>query len=124
MQQGSQITAVTLQEGAGGVGGVLLRVWLRCLDSLWVRGTGAHYAHTLYIHFWLSNRRPNPAPLAAPTRLSSPFLPREQLQSALHSQATEEGPLQTLEGQPEWKEAEGPGKDSVASPTPLSLLQR
>ncbi|XP_076781113.1 centrosomal protein of 164 kDa isoform X12 [Arvicanthis niloticus] len=56
-------------------------------------------------------------------RLSSPFLPREQLQSALHSQATEEGPLQTLEGQPEWKEAEGPGKDSVASPTPLSLLQ-
>nr|XP_034346709.1 centrosomal protein of 164 kDa isoform X5 [Arvicanthis niloticus] len=49
---------------------------------------------------------------------------REQLQSALHSQATEEGPLQTLEGQPEWKEAEGPGKDSVASPTPLSLLQR
>ncbi|XP_076781103.1 centrosomal protein of 164 kDa isoform X3 [Arvicanthis niloticus] len=57
-------------------------------------------------------------------RLSSPFLPREQLQSALHSQATEEGPLQTLEGQPEWKEAEGPGKDSVASPTPLSLLQR
>ncbi|XP_076781114.1 centrosomal protein of 164 kDa isoform X13 [Arvicanthis niloticus] len=48
---------------------------------------------------------------------------REQLQSALHSQATEEGPLQTLEGQPEWKEAEGPGKDSVASPTPLSLLQ-
>ncbi|XP_028639613.1 centrosomal protein of 164 kDa isoform X2 [Grammomys surdaster] len=49
---------------------------------------------------------------------------REQLQSALHSQATEEGPLQTMEGQPEWKEAEGPGKDSVASPTPLSLLQR
>ncbi|XP_028639612.1 centrosomal protein of 164 kDa isoform X1 [Grammomys surdaster] len=48
---------------------------------------------------------------------------REQLQSALHSQATEEGPLQTMEGQPEWKEAEGPGKDSVASPTPLSLLQ-
>ncbi|XP_029337440.1 centrosomal protein of 164 kDa [Mus caroli] len=49
---------------------------------------------------------------------------REHLQSGLHSQATEEGPLQTLEGQPEWKEAEGPGKDSVASPAPLSLLQR
>lgn len=49
---------------------------------------------------------------------------REHLQSSLHSQATEEGPLQTLEGQPEWKEAEGPGKDSVASPAPLSLLQR
>lgn len=48
---------------------------------------------------------------------------REHLQSSLHSQATEEGPLQTLEGQPEWKEAEGPGKDSVASPAPLSLLQ-
>lgn len=88
------------------------------------RGTGAHDAHALYIHFWLSNRRPNPAPLAAQTRLSSPFLPREQLQSTLPSQATEEGPLQTLEGQPEWKEAEGPGKDSVASPTPLSLLER
>ncbi|XP_052044410.1 centrosomal protein of 164 kDa isoform X6 [Apodemus sylvaticus] len=48
---------------------------------------------------------------------------REWLQGTRHSQAPEEGPLQTLEGQPEWKEAEEPGKDSVASPTPLSLLQ-
>lgn len=49
---------------------------------------------------------------------------RERPRSTLHSQATEEGPLRTLEGQPEWKEAEGPGKDSVASPAPLSFLQR
>lgn len=49
---------------------------------------------------------------------------REQPRSTLHSQATEEGPIGTLEGQPEWKEAEGPGKDSVASPTSLSFLQR
>lgn len=121
MQQGSQITAVTLQEGAGGGGGCSAACVAAVSGLSVVEGD---YAHTLYTPFWLSNRRPNPAPLAAPTRLSSPFLPREQLQSALHSQATEEGPLQTLEGQPEWKEAEGPGKDSVASPTPLSLLQR
>lgn len=45
---------------------------------------------------------------------------REQPRSTLHSQATEEGPLRTLEGQPEGQ----PGKDSVASPAPLSFLQR
>lgn len=44
---------------------------------------------------------------------------REQPRSTLHSQATEEGPLRTLEGQPEGQ----PGKDSVASPAPLSFLQ-
>ncbi|XP_032765369.1 centrosomal protein of 164 kDa [Rattus rattus] len=45
---------------------------------------------------------------------------REQPRSTLHCQATEEVPLRTLEGQPEGQ----PGKDSVASPAPLSFLQR
>ncbi|XP_029399017.1 centrosomal protein of 164 kDa isoform X2 [Mus pahari] len=62
--------------------------------------------------------------IAEPQSKHTQVSEREQLQSSPHSQATEEGPLQTLEGQPEWKEAEGPGKDSVeASPAPLSLLQ-
>ncbi|XP_076432288.1 centrosomal protein of 164 kDa isoform X2 [Peromyscus maniculatus bairdii] len=61
---------------------------------------------------------------AEPQSKHSQVSEREQLQSALHSQASEEGPLQTLEGQPEWKEAEEPGKDSVASPSPPAPLQR
>ncbi|XP_036048003.1 centrosomal protein of 164 kDa isoform X4 [Onychomys torridus] len=61
---------------------------------------------------------------AEPQSKHSQVSEREQLQSALHSQAREEGPLQTLEGQPEWQEAEEPGKDSVASPSPLAPLQR
>nr|XP_015863615.1 centrosomal protein of 164 kDa [Peromyscus maniculatus bairdii] len=60
---------------------------------------------------------------AEPQSKHSQVSEREQLQSALHSQASEEGPLQTLEGQPEWKEAEEPGKDSVASPSPPAPLQ-
>ncbi|XP_059123731.1 centrosomal protein of 164 kDa [Peromyscus eremicus] len=60
---------------------------------------------------------------AEPQSKHSQVSEREQLQSPLHSQASEEGPLQTLEGQPEWKEAEEPGKDSVASPSPLAPLQ-
>ncbi|XP_037063434.1 centrosomal protein of 164 kDa isoform X3 [Peromyscus leucopus] len=61
---------------------------------------------------------------AEPQSKHSQVSEREQLQSALHSQASEEGPLQTLEGQPERKEAEEPGKDSVASPSPPAPLQR
>lgn len=61
---------------------------------------------------------------AEPQSKHSQVSEREQLQSTLHSQAVEEGPLQTPEGQPEWKEAEEPGKGSVASPTPLAPLQR
>ncbi|EGW10876.1 Centrosomal protein of 164 kDa [Cricetulus griseus] len=62
---------------------------------------------------------------AEPQSKHSQVSEREQLQDTLHSQATEEGPLQPLAGQPEWKDAEEePGKDSVASPTPLPPLQR
>ncbi|ERE75214.1 hypothetical protein H671_4g12820 [Cricetulus griseus] len=62
---------------------------------------------------------------AEPQSKRSQVSEREQLQGTLHSQATEEGPLQPLAGQPEWKDAEEePGKDSVASPTPLPPLQR
>ncbi|XP_035299535.1 centrosomal protein of 164 kDa isoform X8 [Cricetulus griseus] len=61
---------------------------------------------------------------AEPQSKRSQVSEREQLQGTLHSQATEEGPLQPLAGQPEWKDAEEePGKDSVASPTPLPPLQ-
>ncbi|XP_075822198.1 centrosomal protein of 164 kDa isoform X5 [Microtus pennsylvanicus] len=59
---------------------------------------------------------------AEPQSKHSQVSEREQLQSTLHSQAVEEGPLQTPKGQPEWKEAEEPGKGSVA--TPLAPLQR
>lgn len=38
MQQGTESPAVTLQEGAEKGDAVLLRVWLRCLDSV---GVGA-----------------------------------------------------------------------------------
>uniref|UniRef100_A0A8C6R157 Centrosomal protein of 164 kDa n=1 Tax=Nannospalax galili TaxID=1026970 RepID=A0A8C6R157_NANGA len=48
---------------------------------------------------------------------------RERLQSPLHSQATEEGPPQAPEGQPEKREAEEPGEDFVASSTQLMPLQ-
>ncbi|XP_051053251.1 centrosomal protein of 164 kDa [Phodopus roborovskii] len=61
---------------------------------------------------------------AEPQSKHSPVSERKQLQSTLHSQATEEGPLQTLVGQPEWEHAKEPGKDSVASPLPLAPLQR
>ncbi|CAH6865624.1 Cep164 [Phodopus roborovskii] len=60
---------------------------------------------------------------AEPQSKHSPVSERKQLQSTLHSQATEEGPLQTLVGQPEWEHAKEPGKDSVASPLPLAPLQ-
>ncbi|EDL95373.1 rCG58388, isoform CRA_a [Rattus norvegicus] len=68
----------------------------------------------------LDGNMPSPALGGGHWEVSSPFLPREQPRSTLHSQATEEGPLRTLEGQPEGQ----PGKDSVASPAPLSFLQR
>ncbi|XP_019503029.1 PREDICTED: centrosomal protein of 164 kDa isoform X19 [Hipposideros armiger] len=58
-------------------------------------------------------------------RLSPPLLYGEQLNSPLHSQATEEAPLQAPEGQPEWKGTEEPGEDSTASPLlPVSLQRK
>ncbi|XP_038520692.1 centrosomal protein of 164 kDa isoform X7 [Canis lupus familiaris] len=62
----------------------------------------------------------------ASERLSPPLLPGRWLQSPLHSQATEEGPPQASEGQPEQeqKRAEEPGEDSAGSPVLLSSLQR
>ncbi|XP_008051840.1 centrosomal protein of 164 kDa [Carlito syrichta] len=45
-------------------------------------------------------------------------LERGRLQRPLHSQATEEGPLQAPDRQPEQKEAVEPGEASVASPSP------
>ncbi|XP_074191524.1 centrosomal protein of 164 kDa isoform X5 [Rhinolophus sinicus] len=57
-------------------------------------------------------------------RLSPPLLYGERLKSSLHSQATEEGPLQAPEGQPEWKGTEEPGEDSTGSPLPPVSLQR
>ncbi|XP_051012295.1 centrosomal protein of 164 kDa [Acomys russatus] len=65
----------------------------------------------------------SPSSRAEPQSKHSQVSERERLRGTLPSQAVEEEPLQTLEGQPEWKEVEEPGKDSVASPTPLSLLQ-
>nr|XP_017198639.1 centrosomal protein of 164 kDa isoform X10 [Oryctolagus cuniculus] len=53
-------------------------------------------------------------------RLSPPLLTRVRLQSPLHSQDTEEGPLQAPEGQ----EAAEPGEESITSPVPLMFLQR
>lgn len=67
---------------------------------------------------------PDFAALAALTRLSPPLLYGEQLNSPLHSQATEEGPLQAPEGQPEWKGTEEPGEDSTGSPLLPVSLQR
>uniref|UniRef100_A0A8C8YC88 Centrosomal protein of 164 kDa n=1 Tax=Prolemur simus TaxID=1328070 RepID=A0A8C8YC88_PROSS len=57
-------------------------------------------------------------------RLSPPLLHGEQLQSPLHSQSSKEEPPQAPEGQPEWKEIEELGEDSVASPSPPVSLQR
>ncbi|XP_076968916.1 centrosomal protein of 164 kDa isoform X11 [Tamandua tetradactyla] len=62
--------------------------------------------------------RDSPA-LAGLTRLSPP-----RLQSSLPSPATEDGPPQAPEGQPEQKEAEEPGEDFLASPTHPGSLQR
>ncbi|XP_007446975.1 PREDICTED: centrosomal protein of 164 kDa [Lipotes vexillifer] len=56
--------------------------------------------------------------------LSPPLLPGERLQSPLHSQATDEGPPQPLEEQPEQKGAEEPGEGSAGSRTPPGPLQR
>lgn len=64
------------------------------------------------------------AALAGLTRLSPPLLYGERLKSSLDSQATEEGPLQAPEGQPEWKGTEEPGEDSTGSPLPPVSLQR
>lgn len=72
----------------------------------------------------LQVERPDSASLAALTRLSPSLLYGEQLSSPLHSQATEEGPLQAPEGQPEWKGTEEPGEDSTGSPLPPVSLQR
>nr|XP_012629106.1 centrosomal protein of 164 kDa isoform X3 [Microcebus murinus] len=66
---------------------------------------------------------PDSAAPAGLTRLSPPLLRGEQLQSPLHSQSSEEEPPQAPEGQPEWKEAEEHGEDSVASPSPPVPLQ-
>ncbi|XP_019831104.2 centrosomal protein of 164 kDa isoform X7 [Bos indicus] len=57
-------------------------------------------------------------------RLSPPLLREERLQSLLHSQATDEGPPQAPEGQPEWKEAAEPEEGSLGSPPPSVSLQR
>ncbi|XP_043336718.1 centrosomal protein of 164 kDa [Cervus canadensis] len=57
-------------------------------------------------------------------RLSPPLLPEERLQSLLHSQATDEGPPQAPEGQPERKEAAKPEEGSLGSPPPSVSLQR
>ncbi|XP_040585781.1 centrosomal protein of 164 kDa isoform X7 [Mesocricetus auratus] len=60
---------------------------------------------------------------AEPQSKRSQVSERERLQSTLHSQAPEKGPLQPPAGQPEWKDAEEPGKDSIASTTPMVSLQ-
>uniref|UniRef100_A0A4W2BUU3 Centrosomal protein of 164 kDa n=1 Tax=Bos indicus x Bos taurus TaxID=30522 RepID=A0A4W2BUU3_BOBOX len=57
---------------------------------------------------------------AHPRVLSPPLLREERLQSLLHSQATDEGPPQAPEGQPEWKEA-AEGRP-VVPPANLPLL--
>ncbi|XP_047547669.1 centrosomal protein of 164 kDa isoform X3 [Lutra lutra] len=63
------------------------------------------------------------AALAGLTRLSPPLVPGRWHQSPLHSQATEEGPLQASEGQLKQEQAEEPG-DSAGSPVPPGSLQR
>uniref|UniRef100_A0A8I3W799 Centrosomal protein of 164 kDa n=1 Tax=Callithrix jacchus TaxID=9483 RepID=A0A8I3W799_CALJA len=67
---------------------------------------------------------PDSAALTGLTRLSLPLLHEERAQSPPCSLATQEEPPQGPEGQPEWKEAEEPGEDSVASLSPLLSLQR
>ncbi|XP_045412349.1 centrosomal protein of 164 kDa isoform X3 [Lemur catta] len=71
----------------------------------------------------LQMEEPDSAAPAGLTRLSPPLLHGEQLQSPLHSQSSKEGPPQAPEGQPEWKEIEELGEDSVASPSPPVSLQ-
>ncbi|XP_032724481.1 centrosomal protein of 164 kDa-like isoform X5 [Lontra canadensis] len=63
------------------------------------------------------------AALAGLTRLSPPLVPGRWHQSPLHSQATEEGPLQASEGQLNQEQAEEPG-DSAGSPVLPGSLQR
>ncbi|XP_037592608.1 centrosomal protein of 164 kDa isoform X17 [Cebus imitator] len=67
---------------------------------------------------------PDSAALTGLTRLSPPLLHEEWAQSPPVSLATQEEPLQGPKGQPEQKEAEEPGEDSVASLSPLLSLQR
>lgn len=67
---------------------------------------------------------PDSAALAALTRSSPPLVPGRRLQSPLPSQATEEGPPEASEGQPEQKRAEEPGEDSAGSSIPAGSLRR
>lgn len=64
------------------------------------------------------------AALIGLTRLSPPLLLGEQLKSPLHSQDSEEGPLQSPAGQSEWKGPVEPGEDSAGSPVLPVSLQR
>ncbi|XP_040339068.1 centrosomal protein of 164 kDa isoform X4 [Herpailurus yagouaroundi] len=57
-------------------------------------------------------------------RSSPPLVPGRRLQSPLQSQATEEGPPEASEGQPEQKRAEEPGEDSAGSSIPAGSLRR
>uniref|UniRef100_A0A667ILW6 Centrosomal protein of 164 kDa n=1 Tax=Lynx canadensis TaxID=61383 RepID=A0A667ILW6_LYNCA len=61
---------------------------------------------------------------AALTRSCPPLGPGRRLQSPLQSQATEEGPPEASEGQPEQKRAEEPGEDSAGSSIPAGSLRR
>ncbi|XP_032212874.1 centrosomal protein of 164 kDa isoform X14 [Mustela erminea] len=63
------------------------------------------------------------AALAGLTRLSPPLVPGRWHQSPLHSQATEEGPLQASEGQLKQEQAEESG-DSAGSPIPPGSPKR
>ncbi|XP_030188092.1 centrosomal protein of 164 kDa isoform X2 [Lynx canadensis] len=57
-------------------------------------------------------------------RSCPPLGPGRRLQSPLQSQATEEGPPEASEGQPEQKRAEEPGEDSAGSSIPAGSLRR
>ncbi|XP_036913412.1 centrosomal protein of 164 kDa isoform X3 [Sturnira hondurensis] len=57
-------------------------------------------------------------------RLSPLLLHEERLKSPLHSQATEKGPLQAPDGQPEWNGAEEPEEVPAGSSIPPDSLQR
>ncbi|KAF6102667.1 centrosomal protein 164 [Phyllostomus discolor] len=57
-------------------------------------------------------------------RLSPLLLHGERLKSSLRSQATEKGPLQAPDGQPEWNGAEEPGEVPAGSSIPPDSLQR
>uniref|UniRef100_A0A8C8Y140 Centrosomal protein of 164 kDa n=1 Tax=Panthera leo TaxID=9689 RepID=A0A8C8Y140_PANLE len=54
---------------------------------------------------------------------SPPLVPGRRLQSPLQSQATEEGPPEASEGQPEQKRAEEPGEDTAGSSIPAGSLR-